>query len=193
MLDHTATCSVACRAADDKSGLVHQRRTSHGEFDRRAVRYSIQESKEGDFVGSKTRVCMGRGADLRDADGTASEGCEDQTGGEMAGAIEFERCSWLGGRHCAEQIQEGAALVSVVIFDPDSRKFLGPGLSEIFCSELGALMGLNPARQPSPQCTFLAVGMFNFLVFTSRTSLLSILSAFRVLPRRKESLFDSSL
>jgi len=64
---------------------------------------------------------------------------------------------------------------------------LGPGLSEIFCSELGALMGLNPARQPSPQCTFLAVGMFNFLVLASRTSLPSILLASRVFSRREES------
>jgi len=64
---------------------------------------------------------------------------------------------------------------------------LVPGLSEIFCSDLGALMGLNPARQSSPQCTFLAVGMLNFLVFTSRTSLPSILLASRVLPRREES------
>lgn len=42
----------------------------------------------------------------------------------MTGAVEFERCGRLRSRHDAKRIGQRAALESVVIVDPDSKKSL---------------------------------------------------------------------
>jgi hypothetical protein len=85
-------------------------------------------------VGCETRVRVRGSADLGYADGTAGEGCEDEAGGEVAGAVKFERCGGLCGRHYAGRDGERESRSLDVVVVILTAEILGwpASVSEIF-------------------------------------------------------------
>lgn len=83
-----AGCAEAFCGAGDEAGAEHERGACHTELDLRAICDGVEEPDEVCFVPCEARV-SGCGADLRDADGAAGEGCEEEACGEVTVAREL--------------------------------------------------------------------------------------------------------
>jgi hypothetical protein len=89
VLYNTACCAEALSAAGDEAGAVHECRAGHAELDLRAICDRVEEPDEVCFMAREAWV-GGGGADLRYADRSACESCEEETCGEVTVARELE-------------------------------------------------------------------------------------------------------
>lgn len=83
----------------DEAGFVKERGTGDGDFEEGAVGDGVKEAEEGEFGGRETGG-EGVGADLRDVEGLAGEGREDEAVPQVGVRGEFEGA---GGHICAER------------------------------------------------------------------------------------------
>ena len=88
---------AAC-AADDQAWAVEQDGAGVGDLDVGAVCEGFEEAQEGDLVRGEADRGEGGGPDLRNVDGAAGEGGEDEAVREALVASEAERR--LGRGHC---------------------------------------------------------------------------------------------
>jgi hypothetical protein len=94
MPDHAPAGTRTWGTPSDQTGFVHHGRAGIGDLDLRAIGDGFEEAEEGYLVGSKARICRGRGPDLRYVDWAACESREDQTVWE--GFLGCETKRWLG-------------------------------------------------------------------------------------------------
>ena len=56
MVNNTSTCAASCNAASYESRLVDKDGACVGDFNVRAIRNGLEQTKEGDLMRGETRV-----------------------------------------------------------------------------------------------------------------------------------------
>ena len=90
MSDYAAVGAQAFCTTSNETRAVDQRCASHAELDLTAVCDGIEEANEI-CLGARKAWVGGRGADLRYADWSTGEGCEEEARDQVAVACEVQR------------------------------------------------------------------------------------------------------
>lgn len=79
---NSTSCTETLCTASDQARAVYERRARHAKLDLRAICDGVEEADEVCFMSCEAWV-GGCGADLRNTNRSAGEGCEEKAGSEV--------------------------------------------------------------------------------------------------------------